>query len=81
MPAPFHAPARADRAPVRERVLTRLTASNASVTWINQIRTVVALDRADERRAFGESLPAGLRLMAEESNCRVSDSSAELASK
>jgi hypothetical protein len=45
-------------------VLTRLTASNASVTWINQIRTVVALDRADERRAFGESLPAGLRLMA-----------------
>jgi hypothetical protein len=30
--------------------------------WIEQISSVVELDKADERRAFGESLPAGLRL-------------------
>jgi len=27
------------------------------------LTTVVELDKADERRAFGESLPAGLRLI------------------
>jgi len=51
---------------LREQVLTRLTASNASVTWINQVRTVIELDKADERRAFGESLPAGLRLLPQD---------------
>ena len=52
---------------LRQRVLARLGAVNASATWIAQVQTVVALDRADERRAFGESLPAGLRLVAEAS--------------
>lgn len=47
----------------REAVLARLTAINASANWIHQVRNVVELDKADERRAFGESLPAGLRLM------------------
>ena len=51
---------------LREQVLARLTASNASVTWINQVRTVIELDKADERRAFGESLPAGLRLLPQD---------------
>ena len=48
----------------REAVLARLGAINASANWINQVRNVVELDKADERRAFGESLPAGLRLMS-----------------
>ena len=47
----------------RRSVLARLTASNASATWIEQVTTVVELDKADQRRAFGESLPAGLRLV------------------
>ena len=50
---------------LRERVLVRLRAINASATWIEQIGRVVELDQADERRAFGESLPAGLRLLPE----------------
>mgnify|MGYP001243253266 CR=1 FL=1 len=50
---------------LRERVLARLNAINASATWITQISSVVELDNADERRAYGESLPAGLRLLPE----------------
>ncbi len=50
---------------LREQVLARLAASNASASWITQVRTVIELDKADERRAFGESLPAGLRLLPE----------------
>ena len=50
---------------LRERVLVRLRAINASANWIEQIGRVVELDQADERRAFGESLPAGLRLLPE----------------
>jgi len=52
---------------LRQSVLARLAAINASATWSNQVRNVVALDKADERRAFGESLPAGLRLIRENS--------------
>ncbi|MBK7356571.1 Hsp70 family protein [Propionivibrio sp.] len=51
--------------PIRDLVLSRLRATNASAGWINQIQNVVEIDLADERRAFGESLPAGLRLVAE----------------
>ncbi len=47
----------------RAAVLTRLASLNASATWISQVSQVVELDKADERRAFGESLPAGLRLL------------------
>jgi molecular chaperone DnaK (HSP70) len=50
---------------LRQRVLARLAAINANPAWIKQITTVVELDKADERRAFGESLPAGLRLVNE----------------
>ncbi|WP_291991670.1 Hsp70 family protein [Candidatus Accumulibacter sp. ACC003] len=52
---------------VRAAVIERLAASNAGAGWIAQINTVVELDKADERRAFGESLPAGLRLVAADS--------------
>ena len=51
---------------VRETVLRRLQAVGAAPHWREQIRTVVELDKADERRAFGEALPAGLRLMADQ---------------
>ncbi|MDS4013696.1 MAG: molecular chaperone DnaK, partial [Candidatus Accumulibacter sp.] len=50
---------------LRQRVAARLRAINSPDTWINQLHTVGELDRADERRAFGESLPAGLRLLAD----------------
>ena len=50
---------------LRAAVLDRLAAINASPGWSEQIRTAVALDKADERRAFGEALPAGLRLVTE----------------
>ncbi|MBL8376183.1 Hsp70 family protein [Accumulibacter sp.] len=49
----------------REATLARLATINASASWIAQVTTVVELDKADERRAFGESLPAGLRLIGE----------------
>ncbi|MBE2258738.1 MAG: hsp70 family protein [Rhodobacteraceae bacterium] len=50
----------------RHQVLARLTAIAAGSSWIEQLTTVVELDRADQRRAFGESLPAGLRLVADQ---------------
>jgi hypothetical protein len=51
---------------LRQTVLARLAASNASATWSEQLTSVAELDKADERRAFGESLPAGLRLIRED---------------
>ncbi len=48
---------------LREEVARRLTQAGAPERWINQVRSVVALDEADRRRAFGESLPAGLTLI------------------
>lgn len=50
---------------LRQRVLARLTAIRADAAWIEQMTTVAGLDKADERRVFGESLPAGLRLVPE----------------
>ncbi|MBK7563914.1 MAG: hsp70 family protein [Propionivibrio sp.] len=50
---------------MRELVQERLTEIKACASWIEQIQTVIELDSADERRAFGESLPAGLRLLPE----------------
>ncbi|WP_404977072.1 Hsp70 family protein [Accumulibacter sp.] len=48
---------------LRQTVISRLAAIGAQAAWTAQLQTVVELDRADERRAFGESLPAGLRLV------------------
>ncbi|HLA35766.1 MAG TPA: molecular chaperone DnaK, partial [Rhodocyclaceae bacterium] len=47
----------------RCRVVARLRAINASPTWVAMVDSVVEIDEADERRAFGESLPPGLKLI------------------
>ncbi len=49
---------------LQERVLYALRAAQAPETWLRMVSDVVELDEADEQRAFGESLPPGLRLMA-----------------
>jgi hypothetical protein len=49
--------------PVREAVVRRLEAANAPPAWIDMVREVVTLDNADTGRVFGESLPAGLKLI------------------
>ncbi|TCK39260.1 Hsp70 protein [Paraburkholderia sp. BL8N3] len=48
---------------IRADVVRRLEAANASRTWIDMVRETVELDQADEGRVFGESLPAGLKLI------------------
>jgi molecular chaperone DnaK (HSP70) len=49
--------------PIRETVVRRLEAANAPPTWVDMVREVVTLDNADTGRVFGESLPAGLKLI------------------
>ncbi|MBN3792481.1 molecular chaperone DnaK, partial [Burkholderia sp. Ac-20353] len=49
----------------RDAVIRRLTAANAPATWIAMVRDVIELDAADTVRVFGESLPAGLKLLVE----------------
>jgi molecular chaperone DnaK (HSP70) len=50
---------------IRERVARRLEAANAPQTWIEMVRETVALDDTDSVRVFGESLPAGLKLIVD----------------
>ncbi|MGF6772206.1 molecular chaperone DnaK (HSP70) [Paraburkholderia sp. GAS199] len=50
---------------LRHAVVRRLEAANAPRAWITMVSEVVALDNADEGRVFGESLPAGLKLIGE----------------
>ncbi|MDE1179242.1 Hsp70 family protein [Paraburkholderia sp.] len=53
-----------DLAPdVRDTVIHRLQSAGAASTWIEMVRQVVSLDDADSVRVFGESLPAGLKLI------------------
>jgi len=47
----------------REKVAARLEACGASSSWVAMVRAVTELEAADERRLFGESLPAGLELL------------------
>jgi molecular chaperone DnaK (HSP70) len=49
--------------PVRETVVRRLEAANAPPAWVGMVREVVTLDNTDTGRVFGESLPAGLKLI------------------
>ena len=50
---------------LRETVAARLRRrSNASASWISQVRLAVGLDKADRRHAFGEALPPGLTLLS-----------------
>jgi ABC-type phosphonate transport system ATPase subunit len=48
---------------MRERVIGALGARKAPETWVNMVSQLVDLSEADERRAFGESLPPGLKLI------------------
>ena len=48
---------------LRQRVVERLCAARAAPGWIAMVREVTALDAADTQRVFGESLPAGLKLV------------------
>ncbi|KMY85802.1 DnaK-related protein [Candidatus Paraburkholderia calva] len=47
----------------RAAVIDRLTSTGAAHGWIAMVGEVVALDRTDEGRVFGEALPAGLKLI------------------
>jgi molecular chaperone DnaK (HSP70) len=49
---------------LRLAVVRRLEAANAPRAWITMVSESVELDNADEGRVFGESLPAGLKLLA-----------------
>ncbi len=49
---------------LRHAVVRRLEAANAPRAWITMVSETVELDNADEGRVFGESLPAGLKLIA-----------------
>ncbi|HZZ02290.1 Hsp70 family protein [Paraburkholderia sp.] len=48
---------------LRHTVVRRLEAANAPRAWITMVSETVELDNADEGRVFGESLPAGLKLI------------------
>jgi hypothetical protein len=47
----------------RAAVVQRLEAMGAAQAWVSMVRETVELDRADEGRVFGETLPAGLKLI------------------
>jgi hypothetical protein len=48
---------------LRQRVIDALSARKAPDTWLKMVSQVVELSEGDERRAFGESLPPGLKLI------------------
>jgi len=48
----------------RETVIKRLETLGAAPAWIQMVREPVTLDDADTGRVFGESLPAGLKLIS-----------------
>jgi hypothetical protein len=47
---------------LRERTLKALEGARAHESWLKMLREVVALEAADEARALGDTLPAGLQL-------------------
>ncbi|MBI5548051.1 MAG: hsp70 family protein [Deltaproteobacteria bacterium] len=51
---------------VRERVAQRLAALQASPDLVRSVREVVELSGGEEQKVFGESLPAGLKLLGPE---------------
>ena len=50
-------------AAMRQRVIDALSARKSPETWLKMVSRVVELSASDERRAFGESLPPGLKLI------------------
>jgi hypothetical protein len=49
---------------LRQRVVEALREAQAPASWVGMVDRVVVLEAADERQAFGESLPPGLQLMS-----------------
>jgi len=49
---------------LRQQVLEQLVAARAPSGWVAMVREVTALNAADTKRMFGESLPVGLQLVA-----------------
>lgn len=47
---------------LRARTAQALSAAKASEAWVRMVNEVLALEAADEARALGDTLPAGLRL-------------------
>ncbi|PTL78659.1 Hsp70 family protein [Vitiosangium sp. GDMCC 1.1324] len=47
---------------LRAKTANALRAAKAADTWVRMVTEVVALEAADEARALGDTLPAGLRL-------------------
>ena len=46
-----------------DKIIQRLRGIKAPASWIKLVQEVAQLDRADEQRIFGDSLPPGLRLI------------------
>ncbi len=49
---------------LRKRILDRLKAAKAPLSWLQMIEQVRELDAAEERQIFGEALPPGLTLIS-----------------
>jgi hypothetical protein len=58
-------PVRDIRDELRQTILETLTAAGATDTLLQRLRAYTPPVRADAARLFGESLPAGLRLVRE----------------
>lgn len=50
-------------AAIRSEVTQRLRATKAPSAWVRMVNEIAEMTEADERLAFGESLPSGLRLL------------------
>ena len=48
---------------LRQQVADRLVLAGRPESWVTMVREVAHLDRDDEKRIFGDSLPPGLRLV------------------
>ena len=48
---------------VRLLVIDKLVNSKCAMSWINMVEQVAVLDVKDQQKIFGESLPAGLRII------------------
>lgn len=51
------------RLAARTEVVQRLRAAKAAMAWVRMVSEIAELNEADEKLAFGESLPSGLRLI------------------
>jgi molecular chaperone DnaK (HSP70) len=49
----------------RAAIIDKLRGSNAPESWVEMVSTVKELDAADNRRMYGEALPAGLKLIGQ----------------